>query len=66
MFLESITGNQKATLEALSDRELQIANKLAEGLPPKKFLINLISIHRRSVLTKTGCLKSLKYDLYPN
>ena len=51
IFLESLNGPaKKTTLESLSDRELQIANKLAEGIPLKE-LSNQLNLHSSTVST---------------
>jgi two-component system invasion response regulator UvrY len=51
IFLESLNGpTKKTTLESLSDRELQIANKLAEGIPLKE-LSNQLNLHSSTVST---------------
>ncbi|AYO58285.1 DNA-binding response regulator [Chryseobacterium sp. 6424] len=51
MFLESLTGAAKTSpFEALSDRELQIANKLAEGLPLKE-ISNQLNLHSSTIST---------------
>ncbi|CAD7816249.1 Response regulator UvrY [Chryseobacterium aquaeductus] len=51
IFSESLNGpTKKTTLESLSDRELQIANKLAEGIPLKE-LSNQLNLHSSTVST---------------
>jgi len=51
MFLESLNGAKKnLPFEALSDRELQIANKLAEGLPLKE-ISNQLNLHSLTIST---------------
>jgi two-component system invasion response regulator UvrY len=51
MFLESLNGAKKnSPFEALSDRELQIANKLAEGLPLKE-ISNQLNLHSSTIST---------------
>jgi two-component system invasion response regulator UvrY len=51
MFLESLSGAKKnSPFEALSDRELQIANKLAEGLPLKE-ISNQLNLHSSTIST---------------
>jgi two-component system invasion response regulator UvrY len=51
MFLESLNGAKKISpFEALSDRELQIANKLAEGLPLKE-ISNQLNLHSSTIST---------------
>ena len=51
MFFESVSGNTKTSpVEILSDRELQIANKLAEGLPLKE-ISNQLNLHSSTIST---------------
>lgn len=51
MFFESVSGHTKTSpVEALSDRELQIANKLAEGLPLKE-ISNQLNLHSSTIST---------------
>lgn len=51
MFFESVSGNTKTSpVEVLSDRELQIANKLAEGLPLKE-ISNQLNLHSSTIST---------------
>lgn len=51
MFLESLNGATKnSPFEALSDRELQIANKIAEGLPLKE-ISNQLNLHSSTIST---------------
>ncbi|MCY0970573.1 response regulator [Chryseobacterium wangxinyae] len=66
IFLESINGPTKKTaLESLSDRELQIANKLAEGIPLKE-LSNHLNLHQSTVSTyKNRLFEKLKIRSIP-
>src|SRR5690606_15037305 len=51
MFFESVSGAKKTSrVEVLSDRELQIANKLAEGLPLKE-ISNQLNLHSSTIST---------------
>ncbi|MEG1591520.1 response regulator transcription factor [Chryseobacterium sp.] len=51
MFLGSLTGATKdSPFEALSDRELQIANKIAEGLSLKE-ISNQLNLHSSTIST---------------
>lgn len=51
MYFESVSGNTKTSpVEILSDRELQIANKLAEGLPLKE-ISNQLNLHSSTIST---------------
>ncbi|MBP0613683.1 response regulator transcription factor [Chryseobacterium sp. cx-311] len=51
MFFESVSGNTKTSpVEVLSDRELQIATKLAEGLPLKE-ISNQLNLHSSTIST---------------
>ncbi|MCD0479704.1 response regulator transcription factor [Chryseobacterium sp. LC2016-29] len=51
MFLGSLTGVTKdSPFEALSDRELQIANKIAEGLSLKE-ISNQLNLHSSTIST---------------
>lgn len=51
MFLGSLTGTTKdSPFEALSDRELQIANKIAEGLSLKE-ISNQLNLHSSTIST---------------
>jgi len=51
MFLESLNGTTKnSPFEALSDRELQIANKIAEGLSLKE-ISNQLNLHSSTIST---------------
>lgn len=66
IFLESLNGpTKKTTLESLSDRELQIANKLAEGIPLKE-LSNHLNLHSSTVSTyKNRLFEKLKIRSIP-
>ena len=66
IFLESLNGpTKKTTLESLSDRELQIANKLAEGIPLKE-LSNQLNLHSSTVSTyKNRLFEKLKIQSIP-
>lgn len=66
IFLESLNGpTKKTTLESLSDRELQIANKLAEGIPLKE-LSNQLNLHSSTVSTyKNRLFEKLKIRSIP-
>lgn len=66
MFLESLNGTPKdSPCEALSDRELQIANKLAEGLPLKE-ISSQLNIHSSTVSTyKNRLFEKLKIRSIP-
>ncbi|WP_343658353.1 response regulator transcription factor [Chryseobacterium sp.] len=66
IFLESLTGATKnSPLEALSDRELQIADKLAEGLPLKE-ISNLLNLHSSTISTyKNRLFEKLKIRSIP-
>jgi len=66
IFLESLIGAAKnSPLEALSDRELQIANKLAEGLPLKE-ISNLLNLHSSTISTyKNRLFEKLKIRSIP-
>lgn len=66
MFLESLNGpTKKTTLESLSDRELQIANKLAEGIPLKE-LSNQLNLHSSTISTyKNRLFEKLKIRSIP-
>ncbi len=51
LFFESVNGSRKSSpVEALSDRELQIASKLAEGLPLKE-ISNQLNLHSSTIST---------------
>ena len=51
MILESLNGPAKSTpIESLSNRELQIANKLVEGIPLKE-LSNTLNLHSSTIST---------------
>ncbi|AYM99582.1 response regulator transcription factor [Chryseobacterium sp. 3008163] len=66
IFSESLNGpTKKTTLESLSDRELQIANKLAEGIPLKE-LSNQLNLHSSTVSTyKNRLFEKLKIRSIP-
>ncbi|MDQ0594547.1 two-component system invasion response regulator UvrY [Chryseobacterium ginsenosidimutans] len=66
ILLESLNGpTKKTTLESLSDRELQIANKLAEGIPLKE-LSNQLNLHSSTVSTyKNRLFDKLKIRSIP-
>lgn len=66
MFLESLTGTTKnSPFEILSDRELQIANKLAEGLPLKE-ISNQLNLHASTISTyKNRLFEKLKIRSIP-
>lgn len=66
MFVESLNGpTNKTTLESLSDRELQIANKLAEGIPLKE-LSNQLNLHSSTISTyKNRLFEKLKIRSIP-
>lgn len=66
MFLESINGTTKSSpFEVLSDRELQIANKLAEGLPLKE-ISNQLNLHSSTISTyKNRLFEKLKIRSIP-
>ncbi|WP_042720617.1 response regulator transcription factor [Flavobacterium sp. B17] len=66
MFLESLTGTTKnSPFETLSDRELQIANKLAEGLPLKE-ISNQLNLHASTISTyKNRLFEKLKIRSVP-
>lgn len=66
MFLESLTGAAKnSSFETLSDRELQIANKLAEGLPIKE-ISNQLNLHSSTISTyKNRLFEKLKIRSVP-
>ncbi len=66
MFLESLNGVTKnSPFEALSDRELQIANKLAEGLPLKE-ISNQLNLHSSTISTyKNRLFEKLKIRSVP-
>lgn len=51
MISESLNGHTKSTpIESLSNRELQIANKLVEGIPLKE-LSNTLNLHSSTIST---------------
>ncbi|MBV8327815.1 response regulator transcription factor [Chryseobacterium sp.] len=66
MFLESLNGETKnSPFETLSDRELQIANKIAEGLPLKE-ISNQLNLHSSTVSTyKNRLFEKLKIRSVP-
>lgn len=66
IFLESLTGAAKnSPFETLSDRELQIANKLAEGLPLKE-ISNQLNLHSSTISTyKNRLFEKLKIRSIP-
>ncbi|MDR6372354.1 DNA-binding NarL/FixJ family response regulator [Chryseobacterium bernardetii] len=66
IFLESLNGTPKSSpFEALSDRELQIANKLAEGLPLKE-ISNQLNLHSSTISTyKIRLFEKLKIRSIP-
>ncbi len=66
IFLESLTGAAKnSPIETLSDRELQIANKLAEGLPLKE-ISNQLNLHSSTISTyKNRLFEKLKIRSIP-
>ncbi|MCJ8154992.1 response regulator transcription factor [Chryseobacterium sp. SSA4.19] len=66
IFLESLTGATKSSpFESLSDRELQIANKLAEGLPLKE-ISNQLNLHSSTISTyKNRLFDKLKIRSIP-
>ncbi|MGG7550145.1 response regulator [Chryseobacterium arthrosphaerae] len=66
VFLESLNGTAKnSPFEALSDRELQIANKLAEGLPLKE-ISNQLNLHSSTISTyKIRLFEKLKIRSIP-
>lgn len=66
IFLESLHGAARSSpFEALSDRELQIANKLAEGLPLKE-ISNQLNLHSSTISTyKNRLFEKLKIKSVP-
>ncbi|AZB27774.1 DNA-binding response regulator [Chryseobacterium bernardetii] len=66
IFLESLNGAAKnSPFEALSDRELQIANKIAEGLPLKE-ISNQLNLHSSTISTyKNRLFEKLKIRSVP-
>ena len=66
MFLESLSGSAtNSPFETLSDRELQIANKLAEGIPLKE-ISGQLNLHSSTVSTyKTRLFEKLKIRSIP-
>lgn len=66
MILESLNGPAKSSaIESLSDRELQIANKLVEGIPLKE-LSNKLNLHSSTISTyKNRIFEKLKIQSVP-
>ena len=66
IFLESLNGPTKnSIIESLSDRELQIANKLVEGVPLKE-LSNQLNLHSSTISTyKNRLFEKLKIQSIP-
>lgn len=66
MVFESLQGPTKnSPLESLSDRELQIANKLVKGIPLKE-LSNQLNLHSSTVSTyKNRLFEKLKIQSIP-
>jgi len=66
MFFESLNGSSKnSPAEVLSDRELQIANKLAEGLPLKE-ISSQLNLHTSTISTyKNRLFEKLKIRSVP-
>ncbi len=66
MILETLDGPAKSSaIESLSDRELQIANKLVEGVPLKE-LSNLLNLHSSTISTyKNRLFEKLKIKSIP-
>ena len=66
MFSESLHGpTKKSALDSLSDRELQIAYKLVEGIPLKE-LSNQLNLHSSTVSTyKNRLFEKLKIQSIP-
>lgn len=66
MFFETVQGTTKSSpVELLSDRELQIANKLAEGLPLKE-ISNQLHLHSSTISTyKNRLFEKLKIKSIP-
>ncbi|MCW3170256.1 response regulator transcription factor [Chryseobacterium sp. 09-1422] len=66
MLLESLSGSaKKSPFETLSDRELQIATKLAEGLPLKE-ISNQFNLHSSTISTyKNRLFEKLKIRSIP-
>lgn len=66
IILESLNGPAKSSaIESLSDRELQIANKLVEGIPLKE-LSNQLNLHASTISTyKNRLFDKLKIQSIP-
>ena len=66
MILDTLNGSAKISpLESLSDRELQIANKLVEGIPLKE-LSNTLNLHSSTISTyKNRLFEKLKIQSIP-
>lgn len=66
MISETLKGlTKKSPIESLSDRELQIANKLVEGIPLKE-LSNNLNLHSSTVSTyKNRIFEKLKIQSIP-
>lgn len=66
MFLESLSGATKnSPFETLSDRELQIAGKIAEGIPLKE-ISNQLNLHSSTISTyKNRLFEKLKIKSVP-
>ena len=66
LFSESLHGpTKKSALDSLSDRELQIAHKLVEGIPLKE-LSNQLNLHSSTVSTyKNRLFDKLKIQSIP-
>ncbi|MCF2219387.1 MAG: response regulator transcription factor [Chlorobi bacterium] len=66
IFFETLSGSPKnSSFEMLSDRELQIANKLAEGIPLKE-ISNQLNLHSSTISTyKNRLFDKLKIRSIP-
>lgn len=66
MISETLKGSAKSSpIETLSDRELQIANKLVEGIPLKE-LSNNLNLHSSTISTyKNRIFEKLKIQSVP-
>lgn len=66
LLFESLNGSSKnSALDSLSDRELQIANKLVEGIPLKE-LSNQLNLHSSTISTyKNRLFEKLKIQSIP-